>query len=324
MALTTSVVGDKLTHGAVIVTGSPTRKANGQQVARLGDMVDCPLHGMNPIVQIIANMPYTDGSPTAHETAKAQCGAIILPSQFNTPQSASGLTRAQETLVESDDTADVDGIGGGGAAGASPEAQARSRALSVAAAASESDSSPTSADGAPITKVTPASCTDIPENSPDSFKLSPSFTLGDLSTNAACARTAGAASGPVIANKGLSRAEIICNLRHLALNTLEPIVAHYGRKNMLITSGFRHNTNGSDHNIGSACDIQFFVNGVKANGQALDVIEKYIINTLKVPFTQIIHENNSWLHFACHRDGTNSAKRICWWAGGAYNSGYRY
>jgi uncharacterized Zn-binding protein involved in type VI secretion len=324
MSLTTSVMGDKLTHGATIITGSPTRKVNGQPVARLGDMVDCPIHGKNPIVQVTGGMPMTDGRLTAHETAKAACGAVILPSIYNTPSPASGLSKSEEALVESDDSFEEDGVGGGGGAGASPEAAARSRALMAGAAGAESDSSPTSADGAPITRAVPASCRDIPENAPDGFRLSPSFTLRDLSSGAACARSSGASSGAVIPNKGYSRAEIICNLRHLAMNTLEPIAQHYGRKSMLISSGFRHNSNGSDHNIGSAVDIQFFFGGQKADGRKLDEIEKYIINTLKVPFTQIIHENNSWIHFACRKDGNNSGKRICWWAGGAYNSGYRY
>lgn len=321
--LTTSVFGDLLTHGAKIVTGSPDRSANSSPVARMGDIVDCPIHGRNPIVQIISNMPYTDGMLTAHQSAKAACGAVILPSIHNTPQPISGLTASEVALMESDDTAD-EGVAGGGSGG-SPEAQARSRALTLAAMGSESDSTPTPADDAPASNAPiPASCRDIPDNAPDSIRLSPSFTLRDLSSGAACAGSGGASSGPVVANKGLSRAEIICNLRHLAVNLLEPIAQKYGRKNMRITSGFRKASNGSDHNIGSACDVQFFFNGQKADGRKLDEIEKYIINTMKLPFTQIIHENNSWLHFACRRNGVNSSKRICWWAGGAYNSGYRY
>lgn len=313
-------MGDKLTHGAIILTGSPTRKVNGQPVARLGDIVLCPLHGKNPIVQVTGGMPMTDGMMTAHQTAKSLCGAIILPSIFNNPSPASGLSVADEALMESDDTFQ-DGVGD---AGGSPEAAARSRALMAGAAGQEGDSSPTSADGAPVTQAVPASCRDVPENAKDGFQLSPSFTLRDLSSGAMCARSSGAASGAVVTNRGLSRAEIICNLRHLAVNTLEPIAQHYGRRSMLITSGFRNNDNGSDHNIGSACDIQFVFNGQKADGRKLDEIQKYLINTLKIPFTQMIHENNSWLHVACRRSGVNSDQRICWWAGGAYNSGYRF
>jgi uncharacterized Zn-binding protein involved in type VI secretion len=320
--LTTSVMGDLCTHNAKIVTGSSTRRVNGQPVARMGDMVDCPIHGRNPIVQIIPNMPLTDGRATAHQTALAACGAMILPSIFNNPSPASGVSAADQALMENDDTLD-EGVDGGGLSGASPAAQARSRAL-MAAAGGDQDSEPTPADGAPVTQATPVACRDIPENAPGSLRISRHFTLADLSSGAACARGGGASSGAVLANRGLSRAEIICNLRHLATNLLDPVADKFGRSSMIITSGFRRASNGSDHNIGSACDVQFRFNGKKADGRKLDEIEKIIINTLKLPFTQIIHENNSWLHLACRRNGVNSAKRICWWAGGAYNSGYRY
>ncbi len=316
---TTAVVGDLCTHGAKIITGSPTRDVNGQAVARQGDLVSCPRHGRTTIVLVDGGMPLTDGRLTAHEGAKCGCGATILRSIHNNPSPASGLSSSEFAIMERDDELD-----GGIVEGSSPEAIARNRALAKAAEGAEQDSEPSSADGAPVTVATPQGCLDVPENAGASFRLSRYFTLGDLSSGAACARQSGARSGAVVANNGLNRATIICNLRHLAVNTLDPIAAKYGRKNMLITSGFRRASGGSDHNIGSAVDIQFFFNGVKANGRKLDEIEKYIINVLKVPFTQIIHEQNSWLHFACRRNGVNSAKRICWWAGGNYNSGYRY
>jgi len=318
--LTTAVVGDLCTHKAKIITGSPTRDANGKPVARLGDMVLCPRHGKSPIVEVNAGMPITDGNLTAHQNAKAACGARILYSIHDNPSPASGLSPANFALMENDDFLDQEGaVDTSTAAGA-----ARDRAIKAAAAGSEGDSDPSDATDAPNTQATPAKCLDIPENAGPTFRLSQFFLLRDLSSGAACARQPGARSGAVVANKGLNRATIICNLRHLAVNSLDPIARHYGRKNMIITSGFRRASNGSDHNIGSAVDIQFLVNGRKANGRELDRIQKHIINELKIPFTQIIHENNSWLHIACRRNGVNSAKRICWWAGGQYNSGYRY
>lgn len=81
--LTTSVMGDLCTHGAKIITGSDSRLVNGQPVARMGDLVNCPIHGVNPIISVTDNMPFTDGRLTAHQTAQAKCGAIILPSVFS-------------------------------------------------------------------------------------------------------------------------------------------------------------------------------------------------------------------------------------------------
>ena len=317
--LTTSVVGDLCTHGAKIITGSHTRTVNGQPVARLGDLVDCPSHGRNKIIHCDGGMPLTDGLLTAHEGAKTACGAIILRSIHNTPQPFSGLSLSDQAIMEHDDE-----LEGGAVPGSSPEAQARNRAIMKAAEGGAADSDPSSANDAPETQATPQACMDIPANAGDSFRLSRYFTLGDLSSRALLAPQPGTSSGPVVTNKGLSRETIICNLRHLAINSLDLIAAHYGRHSMMITSGFRNAQGQSDHNIGSAVDIQFITNGQKADGRKLDEIEKYIINVLKIPFTQIIHENNSWLHIACRRSGGNSAKRVCWWQGGAYNSGYRY
>ena len=104
MTLTTAVVGDRLTHNAVIVTGSGTRRVNGQQVARLGDMVACPIHGRNPIIQVLPNMPYTDGRLTAHQTAKSACGAVVLPSSFSASSTGRQSAQARTFFLSPMDT----------------------------------------------------------------------------------------------------------------------------------------------------------------------------------------------------------------------------
>lgn len=312
---TVAVVGDLCTHNAKITTGSPTRTVNGSGVARLGDIVDCPIHGKQTIVTCDPDMPLTDGLPTAHEGAKISCGAEILKSIHNTPQPYAGVSAIDAELTEQDD--EFESSGGGSAA-----QQARNRAIMGSL---DQDSNPTTPDDVPLTGAIPASCRDIPANASDSLRLSQFFTLGDLSSRALLAPAAGTSSGPVVANMGLARETIICNLRHLALNSLDPIAKHFGKANIKITSGFRLASGDSDHNIGSAVDIQFLEGGSKVSGRRLDEVEKYIIYNLKIPFTQIIHENNSWLHIACRRSGVNSSKRVCWWAGGStYHSGFRY
>jgi uncharacterized Zn-binding protein involved in type VI secretion len=44
-------IGDATTHGGRIITGSDTMDILGKQVARVGDLVSCPEHGPNVIVQ---------------------------------------------------------------------------------------------------------------------------------------------------------------------------------------------------------------------------------------------------------------------------------
>jgi len=43
-------VGDPGSHGGMVITGSPDVFANSRRVARLSDLYDCPIHGVNPIV----------------------------------------------------------------------------------------------------------------------------------------------------------------------------------------------------------------------------------------------------------------------------------
>ena len=43
-------VEDPGSHGGAVITGSPDVFANSKPVARLGDLYDCPIHGINPIV----------------------------------------------------------------------------------------------------------------------------------------------------------------------------------------------------------------------------------------------------------------------------------
>lgn len=69
-------VGDPCTHGAVIQTGSPTRTVNGKAVARVGDTVNCPLHGQNPITGP-ATTVQLEGKSVARVGSTAQCGAVV-------------------------------------------------------------------------------------------------------------------------------------------------------------------------------------------------------------------------------------------------------
>lgn len=44
-------VGDRTTHGGFIISGSDTMDVLGRKVARVGDLVSCPIHGVNPIIE---------------------------------------------------------------------------------------------------------------------------------------------------------------------------------------------------------------------------------------------------------------------------------
>jgi uncharacterized Zn-binding protein involved in type VI secretion len=72
-----ALVGSATTHGGKIITGSAMDTIDGRAIARRGDLVDCPLHGVNPIIE---GDPATllDGRPVALEGHRAQCGCRLL------------------------------------------------------------------------------------------------------------------------------------------------------------------------------------------------------------------------------------------------------
>lgn len=81
----TARVSDVCDHGAVIITGASTIMVNGLPVARVGDLVSCPLdgHGINPIIAV---EPFhtTEGKDTAHISARTACGAVIITASPDT------------------------------------------------------------------------------------------------------------------------------------------------------------------------------------------------------------------------------------------------
>lgn len=78
MSLKHARVGDSLTHGATLITGSGLRTIEGRKTVRRGDLVNCPEHGVNPIVTTISSPVQTESPQDAHVTSVAQCGAVVI------------------------------------------------------------------------------------------------------------------------------------------------------------------------------------------------------------------------------------------------------
>lgn len=75
MAYPVSRLGDTSDHGGAIVTATGS-KVGGVLIARIGDILDCPQHGRNPIVSSIV-ISNNGGIPVAHIGSKTACGATI-------------------------------------------------------------------------------------------------------------------------------------------------------------------------------------------------------------------------------------------------------
>jgi uncharacterized Zn-binding protein involved in type VI secretion len=80
------VIGDKTSHGGVVMQGSPATDAAGKFIARVGDKVSCPIPGHGGMT-IIATGDATciiDGAAAARLGDKTACGAMLIPSQVPT------------------------------------------------------------------------------------------------------------------------------------------------------------------------------------------------------------------------------------------------
>lgn len=97
----------------------------------------------------------------------------------------------------------------------------------------------------------PESCAAFADktNIPETLQLSKSFNLAMLSTKAVVSHY------KVGAQRGLKEHEIVCNLKKVAENCLDPIKVKY--PNMFVTSGFRSGSGTSQHELGEAIDMQF-------------------------------------------------------------------
>ncbi len=69
-------IGDTGSHGGAIGSGSSIIQANGKQIALVGDIYNCPIHGPNPIVTGAENV-YGKNRKIAHIGSKTACGAVI-------------------------------------------------------------------------------------------------------------------------------------------------------------------------------------------------------------------------------------------------------
>ncbi|MGW8391177.1 PAAR domain-containing protein [Pseudoduganella sp. HUAS MS19] len=79
MSLKIITVGDKTSHGGKVISGSPEHDIEGKAIARLGDEVDCPLHGVNQIVTAHKTLMAGD-KPVAVEGCETECGCKLIGS----------------------------------------------------------------------------------------------------------------------------------------------------------------------------------------------------------------------------------------------------
>ena len=136
---------------------------------------------------------------------------------------------------------------------------------------------------------------------PNEMMLSSYFSLGSLTGKAPCGNS-------LKAQRGLTAGQIACNLKLLAMNSLDRIKQQY--PSMFVTNAFRYpegETSGrSQHEIGQAADIQF----QGASNSDYYNIALWIRDN--VPYDQLLLEYKTtgsgkpWIHISYNKDGNRT------------------
>ena len=298
-------LGDPISCGDVIAQGSGNCFMNGMPVARVGDLtaghcyppvpvlVGIPRFYVNNILAAVVGNPIPThscgddshngvvsvGSPNcfAGETgATVQSGSSVIAQYIQT-----GIS-SQFAAEQHDDDPGSDPV----------YVSARQSTVSL----SPISKTPTVLETAPtVPRIAVANvlsdCTDIyavQGTFSPSFQLSPNFTLAMLTTNTLVSNY------PLRGQVGLIPSDIVCNLRRLCVNVLEPLYAKYG-SNLVINSGFRHGSGTSQHYKGEAVDVSF--KNVRTSDAAWARAQEI---PSVVPFDQYIFEQNLsvWYHLS--------------------------
>lgn len=73
-------LGDKTSHGGIVVEASMVSDIGGIGIARVGDKVACPMHGVQVIVSGDMSL-VVDGKPAARHGDMVSCGATLIAGQ---------------------------------------------------------------------------------------------------------------------------------------------------------------------------------------------------------------------------------------------------
>lgn len=72
------VLGDRTSHGGVVVSGDPTWTIDGKPIARVGDKVTCPRCKRDTTIVTSRFPTVIDlGKPVTYDQDKTDCGAVI-------------------------------------------------------------------------------------------------------------------------------------------------------------------------------------------------------------------------------------------------------
>lgn len=256
------------TDQSVVSTGAPAVFANFQEVARIGDEYGSD----NTITSGSSNVFAGNEVPVpANVVGETLDGVFIPEDPFQFFHSSTLIRSAGLNALNDEPGDDVVTFG------------LREQFTQG------DDSAPADTTPASVDTGVPIDCGNFVVSPIDyNQRLSDNFTVRNFSIGAVFAHAIGAQAGFDVAG-------ILCNLKGLAENILEPLRVEYPGFN--INSGFRKGAGTSQHNRGQACDLQW--PGLPA--AAYTPIAEYIRDNL--PFDQLIFEHGKsiWIHVSYNR-----------------------
>lgn len=290
--------------GGTIVAGSANVFANNSPDARVGDAVaghGKPPHAA-PVMAAGSPNVFSNNIPTSRAGDAASCGHTASGSDdvfVNEPGENLGGVFVPENPYQAVFVKKIVAEAGGNAPHDDPDSTVISYGLGEDTAPVPVDETKP-ADDTPgkVDAGEPTACGDFKVDPVDyDQKLSTNFAISNFTLKTLWVHK-------LEAQNGLSVADIICNLKGLAENILEPLAVKY--PGFRINSGFRKGTGTSQHNRGMACDLQW--PGLSPAGYT--PIANWIRDNL--PFDQLIfeHGNNIWLHISYNRTASKQRNQL--------------
>jgi uncharacterized Zn-binding protein involved in type VI secretion len=271
-----------------ITSGSPNVFVNNSQMARIGDSIftHCCGSTCHSGVASTGSNDVFANEPGSPPSGRPPAREVILQQIDNFKQPTASRTVAADTFVDDDEAPDI---------GPSDPRYVAYKSVVDREINVERTQEITNTVVYPPSipnQTVFADCSDIIEREgtfPLSFPLSPNYTLENL-LNCRVSKY------PLRPNAGLTEKQIVCNLRAVCLNILEPLLQEYDT-NMVINSGFRIGTGTSQHLKGQAVDIAF--PSIETNADKM--FERATEITSKIAYDQFIYElgiTTFWIHLS--------------------------
>lgn len=288
------------THGmGNAAKGSPNVFVNFQAFHRNGDAIDCGDTASNGSPNVFANSSQSPGIIDNNPTFAALSDNDSFAEDINTTALAQlpNLTPADKHLTENFDTKEDEdeGLSGGTPPGTTPSDK-ETTVEEVDEEAPPPETPPTQ-DCSTVSSLPSNFTWSTDYGSFDefarSFRLSPNYTVADLTINPVFRHRF---SASVTQPAGLTQKQILLNMCHHANTVLEPMRSMY--PGFIITSGWRSASGRSQHNKGQATDLQWpSKNGSGAARNYYELAQE-IRDTQS--YDQLILEwgNNPWIHIS--------------------------